>query len=321
MPIQHAAFLGTVDAVLASLFELHLSVAWYYDWKLYLGLTLWGSTWAKWLIAGYSGSFHWKFAYTLGINLVTLHCIQYNGQKGLLGIMIALALQTVGTTFIWWKDINVVKTGHFNSTSLYQDLSTPLMQTCTVFIGQMCLIIFYLSSIFNSLRTHSLSYIFWLASFFCLQMAAFFNRSGDSYIGTTWHSSQWSSIVQVANDVEFVCKGFGGRTDVHIKSRNELLTRGVFGFFVNNIFRDVLAFTIPILLSQFTSALDFVVYCVGVNFIVTIDDMQPKRFDVRCIASKQSELGSYIELNHTETAAVVAPPLSQRPVVNSCDVV
>lgn len=285
MPIQHAAFLGTVDAVLASLFELHLSVAWYYDWKLYLGLTLWGSTWAKWLIAGYSGSFHWKFAYTLGINLVTLHCIQYNGQKGLLGIMIALALQTVGTTFIWWKDINVVKTGHFNSTSLYQDLSTPLMQTCTVFIGQMCLIIFYLSSIFNSLRTHSLSYIFWLASFFCLQMAAFFNRSGDSYIGTTWHSSQWSSIVQVANDVEFVCKGFGGRTDVH------------------------------------TNALDFVVYCVGVNFIVTIDDMQPKRFDVRCIASKQSELGSYIELNHTETAAVVAPPLSQRPVVNSCDVV
>ena len=57
-------------------------------------------------------------------------------------------------------------------------------------------------------------------------------------------------------------------------TRAELITRGFFGFVVNTMFRDILAFTIPILLCKFTDPLNFVVYCVGVNFIVTIDDMK-----------------------------------------------
>jgi len=278
MPIEQSLFLSAIDADLSWMLNRQENRPWYADWKLWLGLGMWLTVWAKWIKYGYTGSFNWKLMYTFGLNLGILHAIQYNGQEGLVVVMIGLILQTIGTTFIWWKEGSVLKTGGFEATSVYQDLSATITQIITVFIGQMFLIIFYLSSIFETLQPEKMSFIFWGASFCCLQMAAFFNRGTDSYLGTTWNTSVWCSIVKHAKDTEFTCKRFRGGESRITVSTPDLVLRGVFGFIVNNVFRDILAFTIPILLCRFTDPLNFVVYCVGVNFIVTLDDMSPKHF-------------------------------------------
>jgi hypothetical protein len=197
--------------------------------------------------------------------------------------MLLLVMQCAGTTYIWWRNQDVVKNKGFTATSIYQDISLPFLQVCTVFAGQMCLIFFYLSSIFNTLCADTMSYVFWLASFFCLQMAAFFNRGSDSLLGTVWNTSEWTDVIRHAQDAEFWALHFGGVKKPVSATWTQLVFRGLFGFIVNNVFREVLAFTVPILLSSFSNPLDFVVYCVGVNFIVTIDDMSEKKFEVDAI--------------------------------------
>jgi hypothetical protein len=309
MPIQKSLVLSAIDAELSLMLNKQQNRPWYDDWKLWLGLGMWLSVWAKWLIQGYTGSFNWKLMYTCGLNLCILHAIQYNAQQGLLVVMIVLILQTLGTTFIWWKAPNVLKNGGFQASSVYQDLSLSIIQVVTVFIGQMFLVVFYLSSIFNTLQPDKMSFIFWGASFFCLQMAAFFNRGADSYIGTTWKTSEWCDIVKHANDTEFTCMGYKGEERRISVSRIDLFWRGIFGFIVNNVIRDILAFTIPILLGRFTDPLNFVVYCVGVNFIVTLDDMSPKHFGAHLLPGgdlsprDETSKGSYAQMNN----AIVAP--------------
>lgn len=280
-------YLAHIDTLLASYFERKDSIVWYADWKFLFGLCMWIATWWKWLIYGYSGNYHWKYVYTAGINLLVLHGIQYNGQEGLLAVMILLIMQCGGTTYLWWKEADVLKRGGFDAHSVYQDLSKPILQVCTVFVGQMGLVTFYLSSIFSTLHPDTISYVFWITSFFCLQMSAFFNRGEDSLLGSTWPTSTWADIINIANVAEFSVAGFHGKELILKVNRPDLVMRMIFGFIVNNGFRDVLAFTVPILLCQFTDPLNFVVYCVGVNFIVTIDDMSPKHFKAHHLGAEE----------------------------------
>jgi len=63
-------------------------------------------------------------------------------------------------------------------------------------------------------------------------------------------------------------------------SRVDLFMRGILGFWVNAICREIMAYTIPLMLMGFEQPMDFVVYCVGVNFICTLDDMKDKTFQL-----------------------------------------
>merc|ERR1719375_2111986 len=63
-------------------------------------------------------------------------------------------------------------------------------------------------------------------------------------------------------------------------SRVDLFMRGILGFWVNAICREIMAYTIPLMLMGFEQPMDFVVYCVGVNFICTLDDMKDKTFEL-----------------------------------------
>jgi len=282
---HNCPYLSYIEVFLDLVFARQDSIVWYADWKLVVGMCMWLATWIKWLVYGYTGSYHWKYVYTAGINFLLLHGIQYNGKLGLAAGMLFLIVQCGGTTYLWWRPAHVIKHGGFEAQSLYQDLTKPCLQVTTVFIGQMGLIAFYLSSIFNNLRADELSYVFWIAAFFCLQMSAFFNRGEDSLLGSTWPTSTWADVIQQADVLEYSVAGYGGRKEVIRVNRPGLWMRMIFGFVVNNGFRDVLAFTVPVLLCQFADPLNFVVYCVGVNFIVTIDDMSPKFF-------KAQELGA-----------------------------
>merc|ERR1719263_1873045 len=58
----------------------------------------------------------------------------------------------------------------------------------------------------------------------------------------------------------------------------DLITRGCMGFLCNAILRDIMSYTIPLMLMGFSEPMDFVVYCVGVNFICCVDDMSEKTY-------------------------------------------
>lgn len=217
-----------------------------------------------------------------------LYLIQHFGERGLTAGVLLLLLQCAGTTFLWFRKTDTMKAGHFMAHSVYQDLSTPLLQATVVFVGQVCLIGFYMSSMYTTVRSQQFAYVFWLAPFFCLQMGAFFNRGEDSLLGSVCNVSLWTDLIRNADHAEFIHTHHAGHDEVLQVSKLHLVMRMVYGFIVNSFFREILAFTVPILLAQFTKPLDFVVYCVGVNFIVTIDNMSHKRFDVRLRAGSAS---------------------------------
>merc|ERR1711865_766273 len=61
-------------------------------------------------------------------------------------------------------------------------------------------------------------------------------------------------------------------------SKANIIMRGITGFFCNAILRDIMAYTIPLMLMGFSEPMGFVVYCVGVNFICTLDDMSERKY-------------------------------------------
>jgi hypothetical protein len=301
--------LHPVEMFLTEVLEKKDDVPEFLDWKFWIGICLWLATWTKWLCVGYSGNFVWKCMYTAGINLAILHAIQYHGEDGLFRWMGILTLQTAGTSYLWWKKVDVLKKGYFDASSLYQDIATPLIQAIFLFFGQVCLILFYLCSIFKTVREETFTYVFWMATYFSLQMAAFFNRGADSYIGRTWNTSEWCDIIRHATEYEYRTKHFHGDSTLR-PGYASLILRGLFGLLVNNVFRDILAFTVPVLLAQFTDPLNFVVYCVGVNFIVTIDDMSPKRFEITTVSSETGESYCFVQCDLHENP--VAPSSTRK---------
>lgn len=225
------------------------------------------------------------------MNLICLHLLQYGEADSLQRIMLFISGNSLFTIYIWWKPRNIVEKGSFNAQSLYQDVSAPLIQIVFIFVGQIFLVTFYINDLYIRIDRDSISFIFWLAAFFCMQMSAFFNRGADSYLGMPWPTAEWHNIIMQADSINFSCISFHDKTPQppFMSRRSELVLRGIFGFMVNCIFRDILAFTIPILLCHLKTPMDFVVYCVGANFLVTMDDMEAKNFDVSAHEEEEEE--------------------------------
>lgn len=303
---EFGSFLQLTEKGLAWLLARKDHFPWYADWKLWLGLVGWLFTWAHWVLVGYKSEYHLKCMHTAGINFVMLHAVQYYGCSGLWVSMVMLVLQGALTTYIWWKGRDIFTTRTFDATSIYQDLSLPFLQPCMLFFGQTLLAFFYLLSVFRKVQTESISYVFWTGAYFCLQMSAFFNRGEASLLGTTWKTDEWVSIIQNSYVLQYEIKTYAGKTDIFRPHRIDLVLRGIFGFLVNNVFRDILAFTIPVLLAHFKDPLNFVVYCVGVNFIVVLDDMTTKRFRARPLegsVQSQPEVTAELSLGFAQSTS------------------
>lgn len=120
-------------------------------------------------------------------------------------------------------------------------------------------------------------------------MTMFFARGGDnSHLGHTWNAGQALyapcrehlrpcfivSRAKVLRHVEELAFVKEGDSDEHyfIISRMSWLLRCFFGFTVNLLLRDFIAYSVPILLMHFHSPLNCVIYSVAINFIVTLDD-------------------------------------------------
>jgi hypothetical protein len=293
-------FLHACHERLAKVFGRDTDI-WYHDWKLWVGSALWFSVWGKWLKHGYDEVYYQRFLFAFGINIVILHHLQFAHTIpiGMFGVCVLLGAQaSFQSAFMFKEEHRDLKDGEetFVCETLYLDLSLPPEQIIVLFVAQFCVWWFYMTSILHNFDFNHVNYMYWLVAFLAMQMTMIFNRGDDSVLGKPFPCHEVYRLVKNSSrikvhevdDTGFTIKG---STPFRV-SRMDLFMRGVFGYFVNAICREILAYTIPLMLMGFESPMDFVVYCVGVNFICTLDDMQTKDFALK--VSHTLEVGDLV---------------------------
>jgi len=267
--------------------------AWYHDWKLWAGLTTWMVVWARWLKYGYDEIYYQRALFAFGINMLILHVLQYAPSilVGMLIVCTCLCMQSLFQSWIWFKTANtdsdvskealatVCRHEEFDCDTLYLDLSLPFEQIVVLFVAQMGVWWFYMSSILANFNFNNVNYLFWLWGYLAMQITMIFNRGDDSVLGADFPVRDVYHLAKIADRCSFKlkdsCHEKGSRFQM---SKESIITRGVMGYFCNAILREIMAYTIPLMLMGFSEPMDFVVYCVGVNFICTLDDMTQKKY-------------------------------------------
>jgi hypothetical protein len=299
---QYASWSGC-DGLLAVVLGKY-SDRWYGDYKLWLGIVLWSLHWKAVMVSrGRQDKFLKKFMFVVGADLCCLHVLQFYGQMGVLIFSVAFVCQSVlGLGFTWEKDRAHV--GTFEAGSIYEDVSRPVVQLLCVGAGQLCLAWCYWMHIFDNLDPSHVSYTYWLVSILAVQMNGFVTGGTDSLLGKPWDTSLWAKLTANTEVLQFrrepekrrsvrvsLALQLEGQEKAERQlgpyrlSKAEMCVRQTLGITSNHILRDFLACTVPILLMHFSDPLDFVVYCVGVNFICKLDDISQTEFIVEYCGS------------------------------------
>jgi len=254
------------------------SQEWHTDWKLWIGLILWLGVISKWVRHGYEGIYWLKATYTIGYDLTILHLVQHFGKTGLHMSFATLLFQTIVSTYVFWKPRDLAKSKSFTASSLYEDIGGSVLQVHFLFVGQLSLLLMYFCALFRAADTETRNYVHWVVAYFAVQMSSFFNRGSDSQLGQVWDGALWQEVMNSADKVNFSCTVFGGKVKTFRVSRGHMISRGLMGFIVNSIFREALAFTVPVMLMLVSDPFEFVGSCLALNFIVTLDDMEAKEY-------------------------------------------
>jgi len=271
---------------------------WWKDWKLIVGLACWCGVWAEWLIHGYTEVFWTRALHAFGMNIMILHILQYASSTmwGMFGVMAVLVAQTLFTTY-WYYETppDASQQDEFECDTLYLDLALPLEQISILFIAQVGVWWFYMTSILHNFDFSTVNYLYWLWAYLVMQMTMIFNRGADSVLGNAFPLHDVHRLMLNAEKVAFrisddneepLSPSSGLPKDRFRVSKANIITRGITGFFCNAILRDIMAYTIPLMLMGFSEPMDFVVYCVGVNFICTLDDMSERKYTMTPINEK-----------------------------------
>jgi len=259
---------------------------WYMDWKLSVGFIFWFGVWVKRVMCGKHEIYHETALFAFGINIMILHHLQYSDtiKSGMMGVMAFLTMQTLFHNYVWFSSQNPGSEKEFECDTLYLDLSLPVEQILILFVAQVCVWWFYMTSILNNFDFETVNYWFWLVSYLSLQMTMIFNRGEDSALGNPFPIHDVFRMVKGAGRSHYTLTDDDGAIDEatvpFTVSRSSVLFRGASGFFCNSILREIMSYTIPLMLMGFSEPMDFVVYCVGVNFICTLDDMSSKKYKI-----------------------------------------
>lgn len=268
-----------IHSALKSVFG-KLTDAWWKDWKLWVGLFFWFAVWAKWLKYGYDEVYWQRAVFAFGINIVLLHILQFSGSilTGMITVCAILCFQALFQNIIWFGSGKRDKPELFLCDTMYLDLSLPLLQIVVLFIAQVCIWWFYITSINGNLDFDHVNYCFWFVAYLAMQMTMIFNRGSDSVLGNPFPVLDVYHLTSKSDEIslnQMDCDQ--GTFEI---SKNSMVVRALLGFFCNSILREIMAYTIPLMLMGFSEPMDFVVYCLGVNFICTIDDMGDKTFEI-----------------------------------------
>lgn len=283
--------------------------SWFMDWKLWLGAAIWLGVWYKWLKYGHGEIFYVQAVFTFGINIVILHHLQYaeTVKWGMLLICSLLCVQACFQSYMWSKSelagdaaelaadatggevlpcqsskTMYLEQGNFECETMYLDLALPIEQVCVLFMAQLCVSWFYMTYILANFDIDSVNYTFWMVAYLTMQMTMIFCRGADSALGKAFPSHDvynlWVNCDQISFQLLEAGDAVSPRRKAFKISRANVLFRGVAGFFCNAILREILAYTIPLMLMSFADPMDFVVYCIGVNFICTVDDTKDRTY-------------------------------------------
>merc|ERR1719329_412218 len=105
-----------------------------------------------------------------------------------------------------------------------------------------------------------------------------FNRGDDSALGNAFPVHDVYRLAVKTDKVTFALEDSDEKDGQFVVSKAGIISRGMMGYLTNCILREIMAYTIPLMLMGFSEPMDFVVYCVGVNFICTLDDMSDRKY-------------------------------------------
>lgn len=274
-------FIARAHVQLARVFG-KINEHWSADWKLWVGLFFWLAVWTKWVVHGYDEIYYQRAFFAFGINIVILHILQYASsiKTGMFFVCVILSAQHVAQSIIWFKseagDSKTPRQEKFTCDCMYLDFSLPAEQIIVLFVSQCVIWWFYMTSILGNFDFNHVNYMFWVVAYLAMQMTMIFNRGDDSVLGNPFPVHEVHKVLLNCHKITFTLEG---GDDAPFKlSKSTVIMRGVMGYFCNGILREIMAYTIPLMLMGFAEPMDFVVYCVGVNFICTLDDMNPRVF-------------------------------------------
>jgi len=252
--------------------------AWWMDWKLWVGVVFWLAVSTKWILCGDDEIYYERAFHAFGINIMILHHLQYAAtiKEGMLGVNFLLSVQTMFQTGVVFYSAKHEPLEEFECDTLYLDLVLPFEQICVLFMAQVCVWWFYMTSILNNFDFNDVNYVFWLLAYLTMQMTMIFNRGEDSVLGNPFPVHDVWQMVKGAGKTQIMLAEEG--SDYFTLSKADIVLRGIMGFWCNSILREIMSYTIPLMLMGFSEPMDFVVYCVGVNFICTLDDMGGKKY-------------------------------------------
>jgi len=266
------------------------------DWKLWVGFMLWSVVSVRWMRNNMQENFYERFAFTFGVNILILHSLQYtsNVKMTLLGISVLLILQSLAINFIWyWDTRDDPEPEEFVCGTLYLNLELPLFQIFVVFVAQCSVWWFYMTSIIFNFDLHHVNYVYWMGAYLAMQMTMIFDRGSDSVFGEPFPTPDGVRLWHQAGKVIFEEQGDKAETTFSDTVPKWNMTIRFFtGFWTNAVLREIMAYTIPVMLMGFSEPMDFVVYCVGVNFITTVDDMAAKTYVIKPLADPEAGMGS-----------------------------
>jgi hypothetical protein len=275
----------------------------YMDWKLWVGLALWTTVWILWLKNGYDETnevYYHRCLSVFGINILILHILEYSStiKSGMLLVCLLLGAQNLFQNYLSFQyknqDYDTPRSEVFDCDTLYLDISLPFEQILILFVAQVGVWWFYMTSILGNFNFEHVNYLYWVWAYLTMQITMIFNRGEDSVLGNAFPVHEVYRLALKADSIAFSPPDSeddkGARFMI---TKANLILRGLMGFLCNSILREIMSYTIPLMLMGFSEPMDFVVYCVGVNFICTLDDMSEKKFGVfpRTPSREASETG------------------------------
>jgi hypothetical protein len=241
----------------------------------------------KWTVKGYDTIYYIRGLFCFGLNIMILHTLQYseNIRMGMAGVCVVLVSQCLVQSYLWFKsEVESRKANDFTDfvcDTLYLDLSLPILQIIVLFVAQLTVWWFYMTSIvgyYVMYHFDRVNYMFWLVAYLTMQMTMIFNRGEDSALGNVFPIHEVHRLYMNCAHTQYNYD----EDELPVRlSKCNILMRGVMGFMTNAILREIMSYTIPLMLMEFEEPMDFVVYCVGVNFICTLDDMSEKKYHMQ----------------------------------------
>jgi len=254
---------------------------WYKDWKLWIGI-------AGTLIGCYitrpttnftemknnitRTSYTGDAIFYLGLDLMILSVAQRNPVVGFIGIMAIIVLQSVimlfyeklqafFDSFEWYKATEM----EIEVDNVFLDLPSPFAESFVRFLGQTVLIGYYWHYLFTLSKFDNLS--FWLATLPVQLLAK--HQMGSSYQDIRY---KWKMIF---SSCQYRLADTGD-----LKQMNDSLELNIRcwqSWFVNHVYYQSLILSVPLMLMQSETGIDFVKDAFAVMFIPTLDDLSTPR--------------------------------------------